>query len=148
VPEGITPPPSLLNVFKELETDLGLTPPAHGNLQAWATQGVLMLNSVLTVRANAPTSHQNIGWQRFTDAVIRKVSDAKEGIVFLLWGNYARTKKGLVNTAKHYVLEAAHPSPLARGAFFGCRHFSITNELLTQQGKSSINWGKQEQKQE
>ena len=140
VPDGVQFPPSLLNIFKELNNDLGI-PMAHsGNLEKWAREGVLLLNAVLTVRASEPTSHSSIGWQRFTDAVIRKISDECEAVVFLLWGNYARAKRELIDSSKHYVLEAAHPSPLARGAFFGCRHFSKTNELLTKHNKTPINW--------
>lgn len=140
VPDGVPAPPSLKNIFKEIESDLGIRMSGRPNLEDWAKQGVLLLNAVLTVRAGEPTSHGAIGWQRFTDAVIRKISDECEGVVFLLWGNYARAKRNLVDSGKHFVLEAAHPSPLARGAFFGCRHFSKANELLTQQGKTPINW--------
>lgn len=140
VPDGVPAPPSLKNIFKEIESDLGIRMSGRPNLEDWAKQGVLLLNAVLTVRAGEPTSHGAIGWQRFTDAVIRKISDEREGVVFLFWGNYARAKRDLVDSGRHYVLEAAHPSPLARGAFFGCRHFSKANELLTQQGKTPINW--------
>lgn len=130
VPDGIAAPPSLKNIFKEIESDLGIKMSGRPNLEPWASQGVLMLNAVLTVRAGSPASHSGIGWQRFTDAVIRTISDRCEGVVFLLWGNYARAKRELIDSSRHYVLEAAHPSPLARGAFFGCRHFSKTNEIL------------------
>lgn len=140
VPQGVKAPPSLVNIFKELENDLGIAPPAHGCLEAWTQQGVFLLNAILTVRANAPTSHSAIGWQTFTDAVIRKISDERSGVVFLLWGNFARAKKALIDTAKHHVLEAAHPSPLARNAFGGCRHFSKANDLLQQQGMEPIDW--------
>ncbi|MDR0415397.1 MAG: uracil-DNA glycosylase [Prevotellaceae bacterium] len=140
VPQGVKAPPSLINIFKEIGDDLGIAPPNHGCLEAWAEQGVFLLNAILTVRANTPTSHSAIGWQTFTDAVIRKISDQKSGVVFLLWGNFARAKKELINTEKHHVLEAAHPSPLARGAFNGCRHFSKTNALLQQQGLQPIDW--------
>jgi len=140
VPDGIPAPPSLKNIFKEIETDLGVSMSGRTSLESWARQGVLLLNAVLTVRAGQPTSHASIGWQRFTDAVIRTVSDRCDGVVFLLWGNYARAKKDLVDTGKHYVLEAAHPSPLARGAFFGCRHFSKANDILIKQGKTPIVW--------
>ena len=140
VPDGVPAPPSLKNIFKEIESDLGITMSGRPNLEGWARQGVLLLNAVLTVRASEPTSHSGIGWQRFTDAVIRKISDECEGVVFLLWGNYARAKRDLVDTGRHHVLEAAHPSPLARGAFFGCRHFSRTNEILINEGKNPINW--------
>ncbi|MBP9019599.1 MAG: uracil-DNA glycosylase [Rikenellaceae bacterium] len=140
VPDGVPFPPSLVNIFKELHADLGIEPPTNGSLQRWAQQGVFLLNAVLTVRAGSPASHSKIGWTKFTDAVIKKISDKKEGIVFLLWGNYARSKKALIDTNRHYVLEAAHPSPLAKGAFFGCRHFSKTNEILVKQGKTPIIW--------
>jgi len=140
VPDGVPFPPSLVNIFKELHADLGIEPPTNGSLQRWAQQGVFLLNAVLTVRAGSPASHSKIGWTKFTDAVIKKISDKKEGIVFLLWGNYARSKKALIDTNHHYVLEAAHPSPLAKGAFFGCRHFSKTNEILVKQGKTPIIW--------
>lgn len=140
VPDGITAPPSLKNIFKEIESDLGIKMSGRPNLEPWASQGVLMLNAVLTVRAGAPASHSDIGWQRFTDAVIRTISDRCEGVVFLLWGNYARAKRELIDSSRHYVLEAAHPSPLARGAFFGCRHFSKTNEILKKNNKTPINW--------
>ena len=140
VPDGVPAPPSLKNIFKEIESDLGVKMSGKPNLEGWARQGVLLLNAVLTVRSGEPTSHGAIGWQRFTDAVIRKISDERDGVVFLLWGNYARAKRDLVDTSRNYVLEAAHPSPLARGAFFGCRHFSKANELLVQQGKTPINW--------
>lgn len=140
VPDNIALPPSLNNIYKELYTDLGVQPKRSGNLEHWAQQGVFLLNAVLTVRAGAPTSHSKIGWQTFTDAVIKSLSDNKKGLVFLLWGNYARSKKDLIDSSKHFILEAAHPSPLARGAFFGCRHFSKTNELLKNQGLSEIIW--------
>ena len=140
VPQGVPAPPSLKNIFKEIESDLGLQMSGSPDLTPWARQGVLLLNAVLTVRAGEPTSHSSLGWQTFTDAVIRTVSDRCEGVVFLLWGNYARSKRDLIDSSKHYVLEAAHPSPLARGAFFGCRHFSQTNALLAAQGKTPINW--------
>jgi len=140
VPQGIKAPPSLKNIFKEIESDLGIKMSGRTDLEPWARQGVLLLNAILTVRANQAASHGNIGWQQFTDAVIRYLSDNCEGIVFLLWGNFARSKRELIDSNKHFVLEAAHPSPLARGAFFGCRHFSKTNQLLERQGKSSINW--------
>jgi len=140
VPDGVPFPPSLVNIFKELNADLGIEPPTNGSLQRWAQQGVFLLNAVLTVRAGLPASHSKIGWTKFTDAVIKKISDKKEGIVFLLWGNYARSKKTLIDTKRHYVLEAAHPSPLAKGAFFGCRHFSKTNEILLKQCKTPIIW--------
>ena len=140
VPEGIPAPPSLKNIFKEIEADLDIKMSGRTNLEGWARQGVLMLNAVLTVQAGVAASHSRIGWQEFTDAVIRYVSDNCDGIVFMLWGNFARGKRELIDTSRHYVLEAAHPSPLARGAFFGCRHFSKTNEILMAQGKTPIDW--------
>lgn len=140
VPDGITPPPSLKNIFHEIETDLGVKMSGSGNLEKWCRQGVLLLNASLTVRAGQPASHSHIGWEYFTDAVIKYLSENKSGIVFLLWGNFARSKRPLIDTSKHYVLEAAHPSPLARGAFFGCRHFSKTNSILVSEGKAPIDW--------
>jgi uracil-DNA glycosylase len=140
VPDGVQAPPSLKNIFKEIESDLGIKMSGRPNLEDWAKQGVLLLNTVLTVRSGEPTSHSKIGWQEFTDAVISYISSHCEGVVFLLWGNFARSKKVLIDTSKHYVLEAAHPSPLAGGAFFGCRHFSKTNEILAKVGKTPINW--------
>jgi uracil-DNA glycosylase len=133
-------PPSLNNIFKELKSDIGFTIPNHGNLTAWAKQGVLLLNATLTVRAGEPCSHQKKGWENFTDAIITIISEEKENCVFLLWGNFAKSKIHLINTEKHLVLEAAHPSPLARGAFFGCKHFSKTNEYLVSKNISPINW--------
>lgn len=140
VPDGIKPPPSLANIFKELNTDLGIPIPKKGNLEKWADQGVLLLNATLTVQANNPGSHQKKGWEQFTDAVIKTISEKKKGVVFLLWGNFAKKKAELIDTKKHFVLTAAHPSPLAGGAFFGCRHFSKTNELLKKQGMTPIDW--------
>jgi len=140
VADGIRQPPSLVNIFKELHDDLGIPVPRSGNLEKWADQGVLLLNATLTVRANSPGSHQNKGWEQFTDAVIRRISDEKKGVVFLLWGNYAKRKAELIDRSRHHILTAAHPSPLAGGAFFGCRHFSKTNELLRQQGLEEIDW--------
>ena len=140
VPDGVPAPPSLKNIFKEIESDLGIRMSGRPNLESWARQGVLLLNACLTVRAGSPTSHSRIGWQEFTDAVIRYISDHLEGVVFLLWGRFAREKKALIDTSRHTVLEAAHPSPLAGGAFFGCRHFSKTNEILLREGKTPINW--------
>ena len=140
VPHGIRIPPSLLNIYKELQTDLGIPVANHGDLSQWAKQGVLLLNAMLTVRAGQPASHQQIGWQDFTDAVIRKLSDEREGLIFMLWGNFAKTKKALIDTQKHHVLEAAHSSPLAKGAFFGCKHFSKANVLLEQSGLQGIDW--------
>ena len=140
VPDGVTPPPSLINIFKEIKNDLGIEPPKSGSLERWAQQGVFLLNAVLTVRAGAPASHSTIGWITFTDAVIKSISDKKNGVIFLLWGNFAKSKKELIDTNKHYVLEAAHPSPLARGAFFGCKHFSKTNQILISEGITPIQW--------
>jgi uracil-DNA glycosylase len=140
VSPGIATPPSLKNVFKELNSDLGLPIPYTGNLEPWAKQGVLLLNATLTVRANTPGSHQKKGWENFTDAVIKTISDHKKGVVFLLWGNFAQTKEALIDQNKHYILKAAHPSPLARGAFFGCRHFSKTNKILEHEGHRPIDW--------
>lgn len=140
VANGVRTPPSLVNIFKEIKSDLNIEIPTHGNLEKWAKQGVLLLNATLTVRANTAGSHQNKGWEKFTDAVIKSVSDNKTGIVFLLWGKFAQAKEALIDTNKHFVLMAAHPSPLAGGAFFGCKHFSKTNELLIQNGLKPINW--------
>ena len=140
VSAGVPAPPSLKNIFKEIESDLGIRMSGYPDLEKWARQGVLLLNAVLTVRAGQPASHSKIGWQEFTDAVIRYISDNCEGVVFLLWGNFARTKSALIDHSRHHVLEAAHPSPLARGAFFGCRHFSQTNALLASRGLRPIDW--------
>ena len=140
VSAGVPAPPSLKNIFKEIESDLGVRMSGYPDLEKWARQGVLLLNAVLTVRAGTPTSHSKIGWEEFTDAVMRYISDNCEGVVFLLWGNFARSKSALIDHSRHHVLEAAHPSPLARGAFFGCRHFSKTNALLAAQGKTPIDW--------
>jgi len=140
VPDGVPAPPSLRNIFKEIEDDLGIRMSGRPNLEGWARQGVLLLNAVLTVRASQPASHSGIGWQEFTDAVIRCINERCEGVVFMLWGNFARAKRELIDTSRHYVLEAAHPSPLARGAFFGCRHFSRANDILARQGKTPIDW--------
>jgi len=141
VPEGVPMPPSLMNIYKELRNDIGMAIPATGNLTHWAEQGVLLLNAVLTVRANEPASHSKIGWMEFTDAVIKKISDEKEGIVFLLWGKFAQEKQALIDQTKHYVLKAAHPSPFSCDkGFYGCKHFSTTNEMLRKQGKDPIDW--------
>lgn len=141
VPAGIKPPPSLVNIFKELKQDIGLPIPTSGDLTPWAKQGVLLLNAVLTVRENEPASHAKIGWMHFTDAVIQKISDQKKGVVFLLWGKFAEQKQILIDETKHHVLKAAHPSPFsADKGFFGCKHFSKTNELLAKQGLEVINW--------
>jgi uracil-DNA glycosylase len=140
VPAGIRVPPSLQNIYKEIERSLHIAPPKHGDLSAWAEQGVLLLNAMLTVEARKPASHQKIGWQTFTDAVIRILSEQRSGLVFMLWGNFAKSKASLIDTQKHFILESAHPSPLAGNAFQGCGHFSKANELLQQQGLAPINW--------
>ena len=140
VPDNVPAPPSLKNIFREIESDLGIRMSGRPNLEKWASQGVLLLNAILTVRAGVAASHSKIGWEEFTDAVIKYLSDKCNGIVFLLWGNFARSKKALIDSSRHYVLEAAHPSPLARGAFFGCRHFSQTNNILISRGLAPIDW--------
>lgn len=141
VPSGIKPPPSLSNIFKEINNDLSLPVPGTGDLTKWAKQGILLLNAVLTVRANEPASHATIGWMEFTHAVIKKISMEKEGIVFVLWGKFAHEKQILIDETKHHVLKAAHPSPFsADKGFFGCRHFSKINELLIKQNKEPIDW--------
>lgn len=142
VPNGIKPPPSLVNIYKEIQNDLSIAMPnGYGNLTKWAEQGVLLLNAILTVRANEPASHAKIGWMNFTDAVITKISDEKKGVIFLLWGKFAQEKQLLIDETKHFVLKAAHPSPFsADKGFFGCKHFSKTNDLLTDQGLTPINW--------
>lgn len=141
VPEGVPHPPSLINIFKELQSDLGISPPVSGNLEKWADQGVLLLNATLTVRAHQAGSHQQKGWETFTDEVIRQLSARHNGLVFILWGSYAQAKGALVDTGKHHILKSVHPSPLSvyRG-FFGCRHFSQTNQLLVNEGKTAIDW--------
>ena len=140
VPYGTPQPPSLRTVFTEMQDDIGILPPAHGCLEKWARQGVMLLNAVLTVEAGKPASHGNIGWMQFTDAVISAVSPRKEHVVFLLWGNFARSKKALIDPSRHYILEAAHPSPLARGAFYGSRPFSQANRYLQANGISPVDW--------
>jgi len=141
VPDGIPKPPSLVNIFKELQTDLKLPPAVNGNLEPWASQGILLLNASLTVRENEPGSHSKIGWIEFTDAVIKKISQEKKDVVFLLWGRFAQDKQVLVDETKHHVLKAAHPSPFsADKGFFGCRHFSRTNEILVQNKIDPIDW--------
>src|SRR3984957_4800997 len=141
VPNGIAQPPSLINIFKELHNDVGIAIPKSGNLKDWAQQGVLLLNASLTVRANEPMSHAKIGWAEFTNAVIQKVSDQKNNVVFLLWGKFAQEKQILINDSKHLILKAAHPSPFSveRG-FFGCRHFSKANDYLAKHGIDEIDW--------
>ncbi len=140
VADGIKPPPSLVNIFKELKRDLGYEIPSSGNLGKWADQGVLLLNATLTVRAGQAGSHQKKGWEIFTDAVIRELSSKRQGLIFFLWGNFAKQKAELIDRSKHHILQAAHPSPLAGGAFSGCAHFSKANELLKDMGKDPINW--------
>ncbi len=140
VSKKVRVPASLKNIYKELHADTGFTIPDHGDLTSWASQGVFMLNSILTVEEGQAGSHSKIGWHLFTDAVIQKLSSNRSGLIFLLWGNYARSKKVLIDTKRHTILEAAHPSPLARNAFSGCRHFSKANTILSKQGSTPINW--------
>jgi len=141
VPPGVAPPPSLRNIFIELGTDLGLPPPATGDLTSWAERGVLLLNSVLTVTPRSPASHAGKGWETFTDRVIAELSARRDGIVFLLWGRYAQQKGTIIDTTRHHVLTAAHPSPYsANNGFFGCRHFSRTNALLEETGGPPVDW--------
>ena len=142
VQPGVKPPPSLVNIYKEIETDLGIKMPRNfGDLTAWAKQGVLMLNATLTVRANEPNSHAGLGWNQFTDAVIQKLNQEKEHLVFLLWGNFAKVKGLQIDQQKHLVLKAAHPSPFAADkGFFGCKHFSKTNQYLIEHGLDPIDW--------
>jgi uracil-DNA glycosylase len=141
VPNGIPKPPSLVNIFKELENDLGISPPPHGNLEKWADQGVLLLNATLTVRENQAGSHQRKGWESFTNEAIRQLSEQRKGLIFVLWGNFAIAKRELIDSTCHHVLTAAHPSPLsASNGFFGCRHFSKINEILRKQGSQEIDW--------
>ncbi|KAL3502161.1 hypothetical protein ACH5RR_036610 [Cinchona calisaya] len=141
VPEGVKVPSSLVNIYKELQKDLGCSIPSHGNLERWAVQGVLLLNAVLTVKQHQANSHANKGWEQFTDSVIRTISQEKKGVVFLLWGNYAQAKARLIDETKHHILKSAHPSGLsANRGFFGCRHFSKTNQILEKMGISPIIW--------
>jgi uracil-DNA glycosylase len=142
VPQGVQVPPSLVNIIKEINSDLGVSvPTTGGDLSGWAKQGVLLLNATLTVRAHQAGSHQRHGWEEFTDAAIKAVSERRKGVVFMLWGSYAIAKKGLIDNHKHFILTAPHPSPLsAYRGFFGCRHFSRANELLRQQGMDPIDW--------
>lgn len=141
VQKGVKPPPSLVNIYKEMNTDLGIPIADTGDLTPWAENGVLLLNAMLTVRGGEPASHSKIGWESFTDAVIKKLSDTKEGLVFLLWGKFAQDKQVLIDATKHYILKAAHPSPFSVDkGFYGCRHFSKTNEILVKQGKEPVNW--------
>lgn len=141
VPKDIPIPASLKNIYKEINRDLGIAIPKHGDLTGWAKQGVFLLNAILTVEKQQPGSHKNIGWEKFTDAVIKTISDRCTGVVFLLWGNFAKNKKALIDETKHFVLETVHPSPLAGNGFQGCGHFSKANELLKKQGKKTIDWG-------
>ena len=142
VSDGIAMPPSLINIFREIETDLGNPPPKTGNLERWADQGVLLLNAVLTVRQGEAGSHQGKGWETFTDAVIKKISDEKKDVVFLLWGGYAKKKGVSIDKSKHLILESGHPSPLSanKGHWFGNKHFSKANEFLKAKGKREIEW--------
>lgn len=141
VQNGVPPPPSLINIFKELHDDIGMPIPNHGNLTKWAQHGVFLLNASLTVRAGEPMSHSKIGWATFTDTVIKKISDHNKHVVFLLWGKFAQDKKILIDETKHLILKAAHPSPLSAFAgFFGCKHFSKTNEYLISKGIDPVDW--------
>jgi len=141
VKPGVRPPPSLVNIYKELQSDLGLPPPRHGHLEHWARQGVLMLNSVLTVEANRAASHQGKGWEKFTDEIIREVNKLERPVVFILWGSYAQKKAAFVDTTRHHVIKSAHPSPLsAHNGFFGSRPFSRTNAFLREHGQAEIDW--------
>ncbi len=142
VNDGIRMPPSLINIFKEIKDDLGKPIPASGNLERWASQGVLLLNATLTVQSATPGSHQNKGWERFTDAVIKCLSDEKENLVFMLWGRYAQEKGAVIDASKHEVLKAKHPSPMAAngGGWFGTKHFSKANSYLQEQGLNPIEW--------
>lgn len=141
VPRGVAKPPSLINIFKELNTDLNIQAPDHGDLTKWAKQGVLLINAALTVEAHKPMSHSKIGWHEFTNNVIRTLSDERDGLVFMLWGGFAKSKRDLIDGSKHLILTAAHPSPLsAHNGFFGCKHFSQTNKWLEQKGETPIDW--------
>jgi uracil-DNA glycosylase len=141
VQNGVPPPPSLINIFKELKEDIGINIPDHGNLTHWAEQGVFLLNASLTVRASEPMSHSKIGWAAFTDTVIKRISDIKKNVVFLLWGKFAQEKSALIDQSKHLILRAAHPSPLsAHAGFFGCKHFSKANAWLMSKGIDPVDW--------
>ena len=140
VPKDVRTPPSLKNIYKEMHNDIGFTIPNHGDLSPWTSQGVLLLNAMLTVEHKKAGSHKKIGWQEFTNAVIKKLSDEREGLIFMLWGNFAKGKKEFIDTEKHHVLEAVHPSPLAGNGFQGCKHFSQANAILESQGKAGIDW--------
>lgn len=141
VPDGVPPPPSLMNIFKELKSDIGMNIPSHGNLTSWARQGVFLLNASLTVRAGEPMSHARIGWADFTNAVIKEISEKKEHVVFMLWGKFAQEKRLLIDDSKHLILRSVHPSPLsAHAGFFGCKHFSKANEWLVKKSIEPIDW--------
>lgn len=140
VPKGVRVPPSLKNIYKELYADLNIAPPQHGDLTQWAHQGVFLLNAMLTVEHKKAGSHRKSGWQDFTNAVIKNLSDGRSGLVFMLWGNFAKNKADLIDGSKHLILKAAHPSPLAGGAYFGSKHFSQANEYLAKTGQTPINW--------
>ena len=140
VPRQVPIPASLKNIYKELQSDVDMAIPDHGDLSAWAAQGVFLLNAMLTVERGKAGAHRNIGWQTFTDAVIRTLSQRRDGLIFLLWGNFAKSKKSLIDEMKHHVMESVHPSPLAGNGFQGCKHFSKTNELLVSQGQTPIDW--------
>lgn len=141
VPQGVKPPPSLVNIYKELHEDIGFVIPPHGNLSAWTRQGVFLLNAILTVEANLAASHQRHGWEEFTNVVIQKLSETREGLIFFLWGKYAQDKAVLIDSRRHNILKAAHPSPFsAYNGFFGCKHFSTANKLLIESGKTPIDW--------
>lgn len=140
VPQGVRIPPSLKNIYKEIADDLNLKIPTHGDLSSWADQGVFLLNAILTVEKNSAASHRHLGWQNFTDATIRYLSEHRDNIVFMLWGNFAKQKKDLIDNQRHLALEAFHPSPLAGNRFSGCKHFSKANQYLTTYGKKSIDW--------
>ena len=140
VPHGVRIPPSLVNIYKEIKSDLGISEPASGDLSYWAKQGVLLLNASLSVGANRANSHSGFGWQIFTDAVIKILSARRQNLVFMLWGNFAKAKSALIDAQRHLILTAAHPSPLAGGAFFGCKHFSRCNEYLRAHGMGEVDW--------
>ncbi|MDB5227055.1 MAG: Uracil-DNA glycosylase [Bacteroidota bacterium] len=141
VQHGVKPPPSLVNIFKELKSDVGFEIPAHGCLQKWTAQGVFLLNAILTVEANKPASHQKHGWEEFTNAAIQKLSDERTGLIFLLWGAFAQQKTAIIDERKHFILKAAHPSPFsAYNGFFGCSHFSKVNKILTDAGQPPVDW--------
>ena len=141
VPEGKNPPPSLQNIFKEIKDDIGTDQPSHGDLTRWATQGVFLLNAILTVEAGKPASHRDIGWEQFTDNVIQLLSNKRESLVFMLWGNFAKQKQELIDQEKHLILTSPHPSPYsASNGFFGCKHFSKANEYIQKHNKDKIQW--------